>query len=79
VKDATGQRFGRLRVVARLGPTKQGYRYACRCDCGGATDVDGRHLRDGRTKSCGCLRDEFAASGRFHGKPRKLIAYAGAE
>lgn len=29
--------------------------WECQCDCGNKTVVAGNHLRDGETKSCGCL------------------------
>jgi hypothetical protein len=33
-------------------------RWKCLCDCGKEIIVNGSKLRSGRTKSCGCLRDE---------------------
>lgn len=56
--DLTGKRFGKLVVLE-----KQGYRghcitWKCRCDCGNETIVFGGALRDGTTKSCGCLRHQ---------------------
>lgn len=57
--DLTGQRFGRLTVVERAGQTAAGVVvWACVCDCGTICDVQGNSLRNGRTKSCGCLRFE---------------------
>ena len=62
--DLTGQRFGRLVVVERAanagGPGKQAW-WTCRCDCGGAHAVRSQELRDGRVRSCGCLRPEWLA------------------
>lgn len=69
--DLTGQRFGRLVVIGRADPAcdKHGSaRWHCRCDCGNETDALGRHLRLGRSASCGCLRRERAAdTHRTHG------------
>ena len=48
--DITGQRFGMLTVVEYI----KGSYWMCKCDCGKERIVDGRHLRSGRTKSCGC-------------------------
>jgi hypothetical protein len=61
VIDLTGQRFGRLLVVAFAGldATKQA-RWLVRCDCGHERTVLGEHLRRGYTTSCGCLRREHA-------------------
>lgn len=57
--DLTGQRFGRLTVVRRA-EHKQGrmFMWECVCDCGTKTIVRGTHLRQGRVKSCGCIRRE---------------------
>lgn len=71
--DLTGQRFGRLTVVERAENAKDGHaRWLCKCDCGGRITVARGDLRDGKVKSCGCLRKEIAAqtgvSGTIHGK-----------
>jgi hypothetical protein len=50
-----GRRFGRLLVV-----THEGAWCACRCDCGTEKKVRGKDLRNGRTKSCGCLLSDVA-------------------
>jgi hypothetical protein len=59
-KDLTGKRFGRLMVIKRAMNYKR-YKEAlwlCQCDCGNQTVVAAGHLRDGHTKSCGCLTTE---------------------
>ena len=60
--DLTGQTFGRLIVIREYGRAKDGaVTWLCRClgrngdDCGKEVVVDGRNLRKGKTKSCGCL------------------------
>ena len=54
--DLTGQRFGRLTVVERTGTSKNGNAlWACRCDCGNVAVVRGASLKNGITRSCGCL------------------------
>jgi hypothetical protein len=55
-----GQRFGRLTVVAincrkKYPCGSTGYMWRCVCDCGKETIVEGRALKAGITKSCGCL------------------------
>lgn len=55
--DLTGQRFGRLTVIA---PTeKRSCRsviWICRCDCGEEIEVRATMLRSGHTTSCGCVK-----------------------
>lgn len=57
-----GKRFGRLTVLREAAePSKNGnVRWICRCDCGNYTEVDGYNLRQGVTRSCGCLRREIS-------------------
>lgn len=68
VKDLTGQKFGKLTVVA---PNKveNGYMtWKCKCDCGGEIITSSNRLKTGRVKSCGCMRTKSAqraAKGRF--------------
>ena len=56
--DLTGQRFGRLTVIAKSDVIKsERIHWICRCDCGNITKpIAGASLRRGETKSCGCLR-----------------------
>lgn len=60
IKDLTGQRFGKLTVL-ELDTTKKSNKrtvqWKCQCDCGKQIVVDGAHLRQNQTKSCGCLRE----------------------
>lgn len=57
--DLTGQRFGRLVVLERAENSKNGQaRWKCQCDCGNVKIIQGNHLRQGTTKSCGCLEKE---------------------
>lgn len=51
-----GERYGRLVVEEVIRRGKAGCLAFCRCDCGETKTVIARHLREGRTKSCGCLR-----------------------
>ena len=53
-----GKSFGRLTVVSAGETTRQGYAtWICRCECGNVTPpILGANLRNGHTKSCGCLK-----------------------
>jgi hypothetical protein len=65
-----GERFGRLVVTEILPASKDaaGYpllRARVLCDCGTSKDVRRRDLRNGKTRSCGCLGREKLALGRM--------------
>lgn len=52
-----GERYGRLVVVRRVPNSGRGKaRFLCRCDCDNEVVVLADSLRNGTTKSCGCLR-----------------------
>lgn len=56
--DLKGKRFGRLQVICRDN-TVSNHRavyWVCKCDCGKIKSVTGNSLKNGGTKSCGCLR-----------------------
>ena len=60
-KDITGQKFGRLIALKLVGKNKSRTNlWLCICDCGKETDVPATSLRNGHTKSCGCLQKEKA-------------------
>ncbi|KSV57724.1 AP2 domain-containing protein [Acetivibrio ethanolgignens] len=62
LKDLSGKKFGRLEVLkfVKYKPTTSGNRaiWKCKCECGAIKNVLGGDLTSGRTKSCGCLREE---------------------
>lgn len=63
-KDIAGQRFGRLIAVEYLGKSL----WLCKCECGNKSSPNGRDLRNGITKSCGCLqRDIVGKRATKHG------------
>ncbi len=66
--DLTGQRFGRLTVLEFV-PTEDRFTYwLCRCECGNTATVRAGHLKEERTTSCGCLREErIVRLNRTHG------------
>ena len=57
--DLSGQRFNRLTVIKRseFQSSRIHPEWLCVCDCGNETLVRGHNLRNGNTKSCGCLKD----------------------
>jgi len=59
--DLTGQRFDRLVVVGRADNSPSGRaQWECACDCGATTIARSDHLIEGRVKSCGCKRADYA-------------------
>jgi hypothetical protein len=71
--EMLNRRFGSLLVIA--GPHRQRTRYGtilhytARCDCGRSKRFDGRNLRRGKVKSCGCqTRALIGAKSRRHGE-----------
>lgn len=59
--DLTGKKFGRLTVLERDNSidTKKGAFWICKCSCGNKKSISSRALREGVTKSCGCLNKEI--------------------
>ena len=65
IEDLTGKRFGRLTVMYQNGfkykPSGQrNVLWHCKCDCGNEKDIPANTLRNGSSKSCGCLNRELA-------------------
>lgn len=62
IKDLTGLRFGKLTVIQRdedlYENDKKFLMWKCKCDCGNIVVLKGKHLKNGNTKSCGCLRSQ---------------------
>lgn len=55
-KNISGQRFGRLVATSQAGSNKAGTAlWNCDCDCGKTLQTLGTSLRNGNTRSCGCL------------------------
>lgn len=69
--DLTGQKFGKLTVLEidkeetlrrRTTSSNKKLYWKCKCDCGNIITTVGTSLRNGSTKSCGCLQKEIAKS-----------------
>lgn len=77
--DMSGKIFGRLAVLHRTDndPISGHARWVCQCDCGKTTVCNGALLRNGSTKSCGCLKTEFRVmvnkSRKTHGQSKKTL------
>ena len=66
--DLTGQRFGRLTVIAPAENIGSLTAWLCRCDCGRETVVPTKRLRDGHRTSCGCDKSHFGESPNVVGR-----------
>lgn len=53
--DLTGQKFGMLLVLERTKNKGEKVAWKCKCDCGNTTIATSSDLKQGNTKSCGCL------------------------
>lgn len=63
--DRTGHVFGRWTALSRISGQRK---WLCRCECGTIRAVSTSHLRQGKSKSCGCLDKELAsARAKTHG------------
>lgn len=64
LKDLTGKKFGRLKVVSRADnhirdDGKKDVMWNCDCECGNSITVLSESLNTGHTQSCGCLSSEL--------------------
>ena len=73
--DETGAVYGRLTVIKQSGKDNHGHPlWECMCDCGNTCYVTGARLRNGNTRSCGCLHSEQIASRNTrHGKSKSRL------
>lgn len=63
-----GQKFGRLTTVEKTHRWREEH-WVCSCECGGNSLSAASALRNGRSRSCGCLKNEMARSRRLkHGR-----------
>ena len=59
--DLVGKKFGKWTVLREVPKsTKSGHtRWLCQCECGTIREVDGGHLTQNSSTSCGCSRKEM--------------------
>lgn len=68
-EDLTGKKFGRLLVLKRVKNDEGNHsRWLCQCSCGNTIITRGCRLKEGSTKSCGCLRKEQHPTNYKHHK-----------
>lgn len=60
--DLTGKKFGRLTVIEQNGLDKYNSAlWFCKCECGNTKTINGKSLRIGHTRSCGCLAKHLSS------------------
>lgn len=69
INNLIGQKFGRLTVLARekdyISPKGiASPRWLCQCECGKQKIVHGNSLKSGKSKSCGCYRNEMVTKSK---------------
>lgn len=68
--NLVGEKYGRYTVIERI----DGRFWKCRCDCGTERAVVTGNLRNGNSKSCGCLqRENTSKAKRVHGDARTRL------
>jgi hypothetical protein len=73
--DETGKRYGSWMVLKRSENSKTGaVRYLCRCSCGKEKLVQVNSLRNGDSRSCGCLFRDTKSLANGHGAFYWLLA-----
>ena len=73
--DLSGLRFGRWKVLCQsrdVGNRNQ-IKWICKCDCGIVKSVQADSLRNGSSKSCGCLAIESKREKKTHGMSKSRI------
>lgn len=67
-KDITGMKFNMWTVLECVGKNRFGsYLWKCRCDCGTERIVEGRSVRTGTSRGCGCTRGRNNKRNLKHG------------
>ena len=75
--DMTGMQFGEWTVIRRAGNLKGGAAtWVAKCRCGTEREVIGVDLRQGKSKSCGCIgKSRIGELNRSHGLSKTRLYY----
>lgn len=57
--DLSNQHFGYLTAIKKVGSSKNGAQWLCKCECGNEKIVSSRLLLKGEVKSCGCQKSNM--------------------
>lgn len=73
-KDIAGVRYGRLIALKFVDTNVYGNAvWRVRCDCGVEFETVAVNLRNGKTRSCGCYRNEIVAENNRKRKQNKVM------
>ena len=65
IYDLRGQKYGKLTAIqseVKVGKTgRKIYYWLCLCDCGNKKLIPRNNLKNGHTKSCGCLQKKYTS------------------
>lgn len=64
-ENLLNQKFGKLTVIAPAENIKGRTAWLCLCDCGKQVVVTSKSLKDGNTRSCGCLKRKDLVGQKF--------------
>lgn len=80
IENLTNRVFGKLTVVeySHTNNSNKSY-WKCNCDCGNEITVRSDCLKDGNTKSCGCLNNEPKFTTHNKSKTKLYHVWAGAK
>lgn len=74
--DMLHREFNRLKVIEFDRQNGNKFYWKCQCECGNIVSVEGSKLRNGHTKSCGCLREEIRHRQRKENEYSVVDGYA---
>ena len=75
--DRTGQRYGKLVAIRRVGTGPHGNAlWLCKCDCGAEVSVNANALQSSSIRSCGCLIKR-PKDGYLRGQATRNLVYRG--
>jgi len=78
--DLTGQTFFRITIIDRAANSNKKTMWNCICICGKKTIVDSYSLTTGKTKSCGCYRNELTSKRQKQfGRPLEYEVWSSAK
>jgi len=76
IKDLTGNKYGKLKVLKFSHTDKnQGRYWLCQCDCGNIKAINEKRMKSGMTRSCGCLHKEVIREKHLIHGERKTKLY----